>query len=171
MKISVASYAVLVKIDTQVICRFLLFLRDLLSSEDLLAHLKFSSEETSRWLGEETVITEAGASGGSVACPISTGSGRTYGWAQHLGGIQCLPHLESARDTLAPPSVFSHSSSAATTEPFGFIGVWFTALCRRLESRMSLNAEVRFHTFQIHFSIYRYLHYLGQYSIDHLYFW
>ena len=122
----------------------LLLSRDLLSSENLLEHLKCGNEEISRWTGEETVATGEGGGVGSVP----TGGGRAYGWAQQLGGIQCMPQLDSARDTLAPPSALpSASSSAAPAEPFGFLEAWFTALCRRLESRMSLNAEVRSHTY------------------------
>ncbi|CDI98631.1 THO complex subunit 5 protein [Echinococcus multilocularis] len=118
--------------------------RDLLSSEGLLAHLQCGGE-ASRWEGGEAV---AGGTGPASFLPLSSGdddSGRAYAWAQHLGGLQCLPYLDSARDTLFHASTSSSvtaSSSATSVEPFGFIDSWFTALCRRLESRMSLNAEI-----------------------------
>ncbi|VDM26426.1 unnamed protein product [Hydatigera taeniaeformis] len=119
--------------------------RDLLSSEGLLAHLQCGGE-ASRWEGEEAVT---GWTGSASFLPLSDSSddgSRTYAWAQHLGGLQCLPHLESALDALSYPSTSSvaASTSATSSEPFGFIDSWFTAICRRLESRMSLNAEVSF---------------------------
>ncbi|KAL5108448.1 hypothetical protein TcWFU_001135 [Taenia crassiceps] len=118
--------------------------RDLLSSDGLLAHLQCGGE-ASRWEGEEAV---AGGTGPASFVPpdgSNDDSGRTYAWAQQLGGLQCLPHLDSALDTLSHPSTSSSATVPTSTtlaEPFGFIDSWFKALCRRLESRMSLNAEV-----------------------------
>lgn len=118
--------------------------RDLLSSEGLLAHLQCGGE-ASRWEGEEAVAGGTGPASFLQLDGSRDDGGRTYAWAQHLGGLQCLPHLDSALDTLSHPSTSSSataSTSATSAEPFGFIDSWFTALCRRLESRMSLNAEV-----------------------------
>ncbi|KAM7536189.1 hypothetical protein Aperf_G00000096432 [Anoplocephala perfoliata] len=115
--------------DLEKLCSLSQTARDLLSSEGLLSHLQCGGE-TSRWQGEEPAV---GINQGAE----DAGGGRTYAWAQQLGGLQGLPHLESTSDVIA-----STSKSYISTEPFGFIDVWFAALIRRLEARMSLNAEI-----------------------------
>lgn len=97
-----------------------------------MSHLQCGGEAT-RWQGEEPA---AGIN------REDAGTGRAYAWAQQLGGLQGLPHLESTSDVIA-----STSKSCTSTEPFGFIDDWFGALSRRLEARMSLNAEARFEIF------------------------
>ncbi|VDD76013.1 unnamed protein product [Mesocestoides corti] len=107
--------------------------RDLLSSEKLLINLNCTGASCEG--GEPAFLT----SGGDRT--QLTAWGRPYGWAQQLSGVQCLPCVDSACGYAAPASP-SSSSSSSPAPPFGFIDSWFSALCRRVETRMSLNSEL-----------------------------
>nr|CDS27454.2 THO complex subunit 5 protein [Hymenolepis microstoma] len=117
--------------DLEKLCTLSQTARDLLSSSALFSHLQCDGEGA-RWQGEEPVdgIGYKDAS-----------SGKSYAWAQQLGGLQCLPHLESSTDSIASTSTMMSTTSC--TAPFGFVDSWFTALSRRLEARLSLNAEIQ----------------------------
>ncbi|VUZ38979.1 unnamed protein product [Hymenolepis diminuta] len=116
--------------DLEKLCTLSQTARDLLSSDALFSHLQCDGE-AARWQGEETI---AGIGHRDVP------SGKSYAWAQQLGGLQCLPHLESTEDTIASTS---KTTITSYMRPFGFVDAWFTSLVRRLEARMSLNAEIQ----------------------------
>ncbi|VDL92448.1 unnamed protein product [Schistocephalus solidus] len=131
--------------------------RDLLESENLLSGLEFAVLESADTPGQVLPLSRLAMDSPEPSflpkLPPSQ-LGRAFMWAQQLAGLQCLPSLPSAIATgalrwekrpiqQAAAGASVDGSQSVQPSTFGFIDTWFSAVMRRVQSRLLLNSELR----------------------------
>ncbi|KAL7059991.1 hypothetical protein AAHC03_09235 [Spirometra sp. Aus1] len=129
--------------------------RDLLESENLLSGLEFAVSETAGTPGQVLALSRLAVDAVEPSfLPKLQPSqlGRTFLWAQQLAGLHCLPNLPPVvrvgekrpfQQVAAGAAASVDGSQSVQASTFGFIDTWFSAVMRRVQSRLLLNSELR----------------------------